>query len=558
MLTRDTSSLRGASFDLLVVGAGINGSAIAWDAALRGMSVLLIDRGDFGGETSAGCFKIVHGGLRYLQHLDLRRLFRSVREQRTLRIIAPHLITPLPFLVPCYGVGKKGRAFLELGMYLYELLASNRNRGVREELQLPRHSVLGRDELIRLAPHVATSGLRGAVCFSDAQIGSCERLTLEVAGAARKAGATVASYVELLERVKGEGSSAFRLRDSLNGELFEVNASAVVNAAGPWADELNARLGAAVRPLPRKYVRGVQLVVPKLLERHAVAVESRDRDAASVVARGGRSYFLAPWNGLTLAGTSEEPYEGAADDARSWQEQAARFLSELREAYPSPALEPRAVRHVFGGLIPTEDLLREDEQYRVLRSDDVRQTSRDPVVLSVTGVKYTTFRILAEEVVDELERALKRSHVASRTAVTVLPGGALSGAVLPAGVLPDGEPVSRSQRVSPHVTEQDARLVARYGSRAEGVREILAEHSSRGAMVSASLSDAEVRFFVREEAAQTLSDVLCRRTELAFTGEALGAAAGVGEVMREELGWDRGRLESELNASRQLLSMTLE
>ena len=181
MFVRDTHALGGRHFDLLVVGGGINGLAIAWDAALRGLSVVLCEKGDFGGGATAGCFKIVHGGFRYLQNLDFSRLFRSAKEQRILRTIAPHFVQPLPILVPSYGLGKKSRAVLDLGATFYEILTAGRNNGVDESRKLPRHSVLGSADVLTIAPHLRREALRGGIVFYDAQMRNCERLTLAVA-----------------------------------------------------------------------------------------------------------------------------------------------------------------------------------------------------------------------------------------------------------------------------------------------------------------------------------------------------------------------------------------
>ena len=193
--------LKNEQFDVLIIGSGINGAAAAWDASLRGLKVALIDKGDFGAATSAGCFKIIHGGLRYLQHLDFKRLQESVEEQRLLRIIAPHLLSPLAFLIPCYKPLMKRRFLIRLALGVYEFLARNRNKDVQAGLELFDHQVLSTEECLELAPGLETKGLEGGVLYYDVQMNNCERLTFEVAAAAAKASAVVANYLEVSKLV---------------------------------------------------------------------------------------------------------------------------------------------------------------------------------------------------------------------------------------------------------------------------------------------------------------------------------------------------------------------
>ena len=247
-LTRDIDSLGKREFDLLVIGGGINGAGIAWDAALRGLSVALIERADFGGATSSGCFKIIHGGLRYLQHLDLKRVRESVREQRILRTIAPHLVSPLPFLVPCYGRGRKGREFLSLGLLLYEfVVACDRNRNLGVHHQLSRFRRLDSQQCLRHAPGLKAEGLTGGVLYEDVQLSNCERFTFAVVASAREAGAVVANYCEAVQlnasqAESGEGRiESVTAHDLFRGTELQIKARFVVNATGPWVDQVIAR-----------------------------------------------------------------------------------------------------------------------------------------------------------------------------------------------------------------------------------------------------------------------------------------------------------------------------
>ncbi|HQH27716.1 MAG TPA: FAD-dependent oxidoreductase, partial [Oligoflexia bacterium] len=221
-------------FDVIVIGGGINGAAVAWDLSLRGYRTLLVEKADFGSAASAGCFKIAHGGLRYLQHLDLPRLWESANEQRILRQIAPHFIHPLPFLIPCYGRGMKSRAVLDFALSLYELLACKRNKSVDRYHMLASHAVISSEHCLRIAPGITPYKLRAGVVYYDCQISNCERLTYSVIRSAADAGACMLNYVEAtgFETRQAGGAAkaidAVRLRDLLSGREFRVRAKIVV------------------------------------------------------------------------------------------------------------------------------------------------------------------------------------------------------------------------------------------------------------------------------------------------------------------------------------------
>lgn len=586
--SRDIESLTGRKFDLLVIGGGIVGSGIAWDAALRGLSVALIERNDFGGGTSSGCFRIVHGGMRYLQHLDLSRMKRSVREQRIFRRIAPHLVRPLPVIVPCYGVGKRGKGFLTAGMNLYELLARDRNRGVFPSLQLNRSATLTPAEVLAEAPYLNQENLRGGVTFEDVQMLHAERLTASVALAARDAGAIVCNYVEATgarrdETVRGAKTiHAVTFRDLLTGKEGEAQCRMVVNATGAWAPKVAARLSAdlstgenggnggsvaeqfraSLFPNAGLLSKGFQIAVPSVSARYALAVESREKDVTAVLSRGGRSYFIVPWRGLSLIGTTDAPYREDPDDFHVTDEEISDFVGAVKAAYPDPVIRKDEVRFVFGGLLPTETLSRraDDSAIRVGKEDlliDHRErrkvTSgarkgeslpRIANLLSAAALKYTTFRSFAEEVVDKVVGRLGTRVGHCRTSFTPIAGGNTGDPrEFAAAALDDF-----GSRLTP---EQIERLASHYGSDMLEVLEVALEHSSLLEPVapgSPTLA-AEILYAIRYEQALTLSDVVERRTLLGAFGFPGGAALDrTIELMSAELGWDRAREEEELDA----------
>lgn len=408
-----------------MIGGGINGAGIAWEAALRGYSVALIEKADFGAATSAGCFKIIHGGLRYLQHFDLPRLYESVREQQILRKISPHLIKPFPFLVPCYGYGMKGKEAMRLGLMLYEVLTCTKNQGVSSEQKLPSHKVLSKKETLDIAPHLDSSGLRGGIVYYDCQMTNVERYTFSVVASASSAGATVCNY---LEARSCEVDSQKRIKsvnvvDSISGEEFSIAAKYVISASGPWTKHVISELTKTPTSEKKFFSKGIQLVLPQIIDKYAVAVESRFKDGAALVSRGGRSYFLQPWRGSTLVGTSDEIVETRPDDFLISKKEIASFLDEVKSAYPDDRLSVENVKYAFGGLREVDEAMLSSSKggdatvAREASVDDVRGISN---LTSVVGVKYTTFRALSEKVVNHFEKREGFKKTESKSAETVL------------------------------------------------------------------------------------------------------------------------------------------
>ena len=414
-------------FDLIVMGAGIIGAACALEASCNGLNVLLLDKGDFGGETSSGSFKIVHGGLRYLQHLDFPRLKESYQEQRFIRKSAPHLVKPLPFLVPCYGYGMKGREALRSACSMYEFLSRTRNDGVSEELKLPDHKVLSKDEVLKIAPLLQKKGLRGGVVFYDCQMLNPDRLTLAVVQAAKRNGVVVKNYNEVVKITTRFGSQdsicidEILVRDKISSFEYRVKSHAYVNAMGPYCNQIGrlfdeSNLFSNIdMPI---YSKGVQLVFPKIVDQYALSVQGKGIDTASTVSRGGRAFFMQPWRGHTLVGTTDTIFQGEPKDFKITLSEIKAFLAELSEAYPSDIFSPINVKYAFGGLRSIDPAIRKQIEDGTDR-DGMVNTSRDEDIIdhskvmwaglkkienlvSVVGIKYTTFRSVGERVISKL------------------------------------------------------------------------------------------------------------------------------------------------------------
>jgi glycerol-3-phosphate dehydrogenase len=546
-VTRPWASLADKEYDLVVVGGGIFGACVAWDAVLRGVSVLLLERGDFGEATSANAYKFVHGGMRYLQQLDLIRLWESSRERSALLRIAPHLVYPLPIAMPTYGHGMRGKEVLRAGFAAYELLTANRNRGIRDpRRRIPRAEFLSRDEILREFPELPRASLTGGAVFADAQVYSTPRLTLGFVRAAQEAGATVVNYAEVTRFLRrGDRVSGVEVRDVPSDTLFSVRARAVVNAAGPWAAPLLLRgLDLDLGPRRPVFSRDVYFVTPRRLASPlGLAAATVTRDAHAVIDRGARHLFLVPWREFTLVGVWHGVHRGAIDHVQVSPDELERLVAEANQAYRGLDLRVDDIQLVNTGLILFGDEQQESGSHdfgkRSLLIDHARDHGIEGLV-TLVGVRSTVARGMADKTSAMVLAKLGRPVPRCRTDTLPITGGDV----------PDFE-----------------RLVAEISAwipdaGAEAGRALAHNHGSRYADVLACAQDdptllapldgttvlgAEVVHAVRREMAYTLADVVHRRTDLGTAGrppdQALQRCAA---IAAREAGWDEARTAAEL------------
>jgi glycerol-3-phosphate dehydrogenase len=405
-LIRDLARLAGSEFDVLVVGGGIYGLTIAYDAAQRGLNVGLVERGDFGAATSFNHLKTIHGGLRYLQSADFNRMRESIRERRSFARIAPRFVIPQTFAIPTGSALTRSRAAFRAALFVDSLVGYDRNDAVREGRRLPAGRMAGRQESRRLFDWALPS-VDSAAVWHDYAIQS-DRLTLAFAKAAAGHGAQLANYVEAVEPLQRAGRlTGVKARDRESGDSFDIQGRLLINAAGPWAASLLDR--AAVKnqwPL----IKAMNIVTSRPAQPVALAAPTR----------GGRSLVLLPWKGYTLAGTSESRNERRADDQEVRQAELDRFVAEINSTFPALELRTNEVTLVHRGIVPATVKADGISLMPHSRIIDHAEAGR-PELMSVVGVKYTTARAVAERVVDLALRKLGRIPVRCRTAETLLP-----------------------------------------------------------------------------------------------------------------------------------------
>ena len=514
------------SFDLIVVGGGIIGAGIARDAAQRGLKVALFEKQDFGCGTTAGSTRLIHGGLRYLEMLDVRLVRLDLRERETLLRIAPHLVKPLRFVVPFYRSSLAHRAKMRLGMLLYDLLSFDKS--------LPRHRVLDAAEVRAAEPRLRADGLQGALAYYDAQAFSPERLCLENLIDAREHGAHILNYAEVTGALlSGRTVDGVRVRDALNtpGDEVEVKARVVVNASGPWFDRVARKLTAQSRPRIRT-TKGVHIARPPASQHALVLYSNVD----------GRLFFVIPWLGHSWIGTTDTDFSddpGAARASASDVDYLTRSVKEfVTDVDDAPIYFSNAGVRAL--------VMKDGTESSVSRMHRVSDGERSgaPGLVSVLGGKLTGYRAIAEEVVDVVCSKLGvKAH--SRTATTPLPGAR--------PVLTSADALSSVDK------ETAAHLFGLYGSGAAEVLQLVASDGRLRERLAPDYPDiaAQVIHAVRSEQCQRLSDFILRRTTLGFSrDQGLGAVSKVAALMARELGWSPARVAAEAQAFNDYIETT--
>lgn len=550
-MQRDLAALAEREYDLVVVGGGIFGACAAWDATLRGLSVALLERRDFAGATSANSFKIIHGGVRYLQHADVARLRESSAERRALLRIAPHLVRPLPIFIPTYGHGVKGKELLAAGLLVYDLLTLDRNRGIADpDRRIPRSRLLSRDEVLDRFPHLDGKDLTGGAVFQDGQMYNPPRLALAFLRSAAERGAQIANYVEATGfRRDRNRVTGVRARDGLGGEPLEVRGRVVLNAAGPWAEPLLGRgVGVGLAPRPTWSRDACFVVAGRRTGDLGLGVQGRTRDPDAILSREARHLFLVPWRDYTLVGVWHVVYTGDPDGFTVTDGDLRAFVDEVNWAYPPLDLTLDDVTTWNAGLVlfgenrPSQAHLSYGKRSRLVDHGDEGGVEG---LVSLLGVRYTTARLEAGRAVDLALARLGRAAAPCRTAETPLHGGAIERFEEFSG--------AAATRYGPGLGAEVARSLAHnYGSAiGEVLRHVDGEPRLGRPLGGSHVIGAQVVHAVRDEMALRLSDVVYRRTDLAtaaWPGEA--AVRECARVMAAELGWSPERERSEVDAVR--------
>ncbi|HET7083567.1 MAG TPA: glycerol-3-phosphate dehydrogenase/oxidase [Rhizomicrobium sp.] len=529
-MQRALSRLSNETFDVLIIGGGATGCFTARDCALRGLQVALVEMRDFACATSAHNSKLAHGGLRYLRNFELSLVRESLRERRNLMRIAPHMVRPLPFLLPLYSAGMMERAKLKAGLTLYDLLSYDRNRLEDPAQHLPAHRWLSPKDAAAREPVLAGQGFEGAFEYYDAQMYMPERIALENLIDADAHGAAIANYVAaeklLLRDGKVEGCT---VRDKIAGARFDIRARTVLVAAGPWADLFLEQ--ATDKKAAHKLIRskGIHLLVPEI-SRAALTIEA-----------GNGHLFALPWRGHTLLATTDAAFTGDPATVGVAESDVADFLATFQKYLPQACLARDKVEFFYAGLRPlvSDGSPKRGDSYNVSRRSELIDHGKEGALeglFSALGGKWTTSRGLAEKITDTLVARLGKKAPRCATAVTALPGGRFDRFEdMVKGYVKTWPGISALRNMA-HM------LGARLPQALTGAR--LTDLAPLG---ESGDTPAQIAFAVAGEMALTLEDVVMRRTALGQFGkppaELLDTVASQMAVL---LDWSAQRKEAEI------------
>jgi glycerol-3-phosphate dehydrogenase len=532
-MIRDLDRLTASTFDVLVVGGGIYGLTIAYDAAQRGLNVALIERDDFGSGASFNHLRTIHGGLRYLQTLDVARARESVRERRTIARIAPHAVKPLPVAIPLYRSITRGKLAMLAGFTIDRLVAIGKNSGVSPSLRLPGGRIVGRTTAIQRFPGLRRQGLTGAAIFYDYVTTEPDRLTFAYAIAAAEHGATLANHVEAVApMVEDRRVVGVRAQDTLGSRQVEIAAKLTVNATGAAIDRLLQPLGTSSR-------------VPMLKAMNLVTRRDAGEEALGGRAISGRNLFLVPWRERALFGTWESADVASPDDTGVTDQEIGSFITELNQAFPALDLTRADVTLVHRGIVPAAV---HGSRVSLEGHDRVRDHAIEGIdgLVTVSGVKYTTARAVAEKVTTLVLSKLQRPAVPCRTATTALPGGSIRDT---------GLAIAEARREHDQGLPADTipHLIAAYGSRYWNVLELAESRPDWRTRVArdSPVIGAELVHAARHEMALTLGDAVLRRTPVGALGDPGDAALErAAAIVGAELKWSDDRRRTEIDAVR--------
>jgi len=516
------------AYDIVVIGGGITGTGIARDAALRGLKVALFEKGDYASGTSSKSSKLVHGGLRYLEHGEIGLVFESVSERRVQTRVAPHLVRPLPFLIPIYKGAKPGLELMNVGLWIYDSLALFRAPRLHKTFR-------GTRAALEVEPTLRAEGLRGAIEYYDCNTDDA-RLVLENALDARALGADCHTYTEVtrFERRDDGRITGVAVRDRLTGEARIVGARVVILAAGAWTDEMIKRFELPIdRPLLRR-TKGVHVVVPR--ERLPLA-----RAITLISPIDHRVMFAIPWRERTVLGTTDTDFEGTADDVAADAADVTYLCESANGVFPDAKLEPRDVIATWAGLRPLIAAPPNVDESDVSREHEVFTRSDGLVIIA--GGKLTTYRRMARQAVNETLKLLDQlgepvTATRASTKHRPLPGAEGLTATDLEGVAAIGRQLMADYKLD---VDTATHLCGVYGTRAPLLAARIVEDPALGERLDRELPYvwAEIEFAAKHDLARTVEDVLARRVPLLLVSrdQGLSVCERVADRLGALLGW---------------------
>ncbi len=531
-------------FDLIVIGGGITGATVAYEAATRGLSVALLEKSDFSSATSAATSKMIHGGLRYLSTFEFGLVRESLKERRVLMNIAPNFVHPAPFIFSVYKKDKVPNYKMKIGMLLYELFSFDKNRLWDKSRKMPNHKSISPDEVLKLVPGALKNGLVGGHLYYDCSSHSPERLTLAFIKSAVKYGASVANYTEVNDFIIEKGKKwktikGLKVTDKLNNRQLEVKGKMVINCAGPWADIL---LGKAREKHEDEVLRrseGIHFITKKLVEKYTFSGSTPN----------GKHFFLVPYRKHTLIGTTDKEYIGKPDDYKVTKQAVNELLKEVNQSF-GEQIKYEEILHTYGGLRPLVEDQTEDV-YHSSRKYEITGEKKNGIagLITVEGGKYTTSRMLAEKAVNKAIRILKMPKKKSISAKQYIYGSEIKNF--------EEFLKSKQEQYTDFTPEQIEYLVKSYGTEIDKLFSLISENPDLKLVLNKDGENlAQVIYAIRYEMAKTLPDILMRRTGLGQLGHpGKDILEKIAQIAAKELNWDTKQMNEEITKAEKILKI---
>ncbi|NEP88158.1 MAG: glycerol-3-phosphate dehydrogenase/oxidase [Okeania sp. SIO2C2] len=543
-MKRDINKLTNQEYDLLIVGGGVYGAACAWDASIRGLSVALLERDDFGWAASSNSAKIAHSGSRYLQHADFKRMRESIRERSLIADVAPHLIDQKqPFMFPIYGHGIKGRETMTMYFAIYDLLSIDYRRKKDPARAVPNSYVISKEEVLKIMPGLNPEGLTGGVIWYEGQMHNTERLTLSRVLSASERGADVANYTEVVGFIKsGNAIVGVEAKDRVSGEIITVRAKTILNTTGAWIVKTLNLSGENSKDHNVHASKAFSFITRPLSQEHAIVISHRPiyDDEYAIINKKSNLSFAIPWRGHSLIGSLHLPCDDDPNKVTISEAEIKAYIDLINEGYPAAQLRREDILHILWGIIPADKKgsAAPLKHYEIL--DHLQEDGWEGVI-SVVGVKYTTARDVAQKAIDLVLKKLKLKSVKCSTHQIPVWGGDIEYL----DEFTNQAILKESERFNSEVIRH---LVRTYGSNYAKVLSYLDENPAWAEVIpNSNIIQVEVIYAIREEMAEKLVDVVLRRTDLGTLGYPGDHSVRVcGELMAKELNWNNSRLELEL------------
>ncbi len=519
-------------FDLIIIGGGITGAALAYEAGMRGLKTALFEKSDYGAATSSATSKLIHGGLRYLKNMEFGLVRESLRERRILSDIAPNFVYPMPFMVPAYRSFKSRKGLLFLAMEIYDLLSYDKGKTRDPNKRLPRFYSYGRRRTLAEEPCVNPDGLTGAMVYYDCQNIFPERMTLAFLKSAEEQGCALSNYAEVVSFIRnGKRVEGVRVKDGLTGAQGRFTAPVTVNCAGPWADLVVQK---AISEQAKHKIRrseGIHIITRKICHRHAVTVMTKKE----------RHIMVMPWRNYTLIGTTDKEYHGNPDDYRVTKSTILELLQDVNDNFAGAGLKYEDVLFYYGGLRPLADTDTENS-YASSRKYEIFDNAGEGLegLFTVEGGKYTTSRQLAVDVLKRVEKKRKVKWPAAVSHKRYLYGSKIENMVLF---------LQKLYLEYPDFSRKTVEYLGKnYGTECHNVFRIARKNSTLAEVLNEDGEIlAEVAYALNYESAYTLSDIFFRRTGLGTAGcPGKTVINKVADMAAAYLGWDEKKRRLEI------------